>query len=129
MKFVEGIHYKEVDSPKYNYEVLQKCEQRTTIYSRTFFNGYLSLTMEGKLIIGSGYQWDGASGGIDTQNTMRASLIHDALFQLIREKVLPREFRKNADLMYYQILRNDGMSLVRAKLHYYAVRLFGGKFC
>jgi hypothetical protein len=73
------------------------------------------------------YGWNGASGpAIDTRETMRASLVHDALYQLIREGYLPKEMRKRADKEFYKICREDGMSWFRAQYFYRAVRMFGG---
>ncbi|MDA8018651.1 MAG: hypothetical protein MPN21_14515 [Thermoanaerobaculia bacterium] len=37
--------------------------------------------------IEAGYAWNGATGAIDTPSFRRASLIHDGLYQLMREGV------------------------------------------
>ncbi len=86
----------------------------------------LVLSPDGTLLIRKGYCWDGPSGPtIDTLNFMRGSLIHDALYQLIRErKVLPSQ-RKTADRILREILLADGMSRVRAWYAYRGVRWFG----
>ena len=43
----------------------------------------------GVLTIHAGYAWDGASGPVvDTVNSIRATLVHDAVYQLMREMVL-----------------------------------------
>jgi len=87
---------------------------------------YISLDVEGVLIVKEGYAWDGPSGPtIDTKNFMRGSLVHDALYQLIREGHLVEGYRKFADRLLYAIIREDGMNWIRAKFVYYAVRLFG----
>ena len=45
------------------------------------------------LTIRTGYAWDGPSGPtIDTKTFMRGSLEHDALYQLIRERLLPQAY-------------------------------------
>jgi hypothetical protein len=50
---------------------------------------FLSLSPHGVLSIRKFYAWDGHSGPtIDTRDFMRGSLIHDALYQLMREGVL-----------------------------------------
>ena len=74
-----------------------------------------------------GFTWDGPSGfvTIQTENSMRASLVHDALYTLIKEKVYPASFRKTADKILRRILRRDGMSWFRSEAWYVAVRLFG----
>ena len=48
---------------------------------------FVTLSKNGFLRIKTGYAWDGASGpAIDTRNFMRGSLVHDALYQLMRER-------------------------------------------
>ena len=63
------------------------------------------------LTVRKGYAWDGASGPtIDTDNTIKASLIHDVLYQAIREGVLPPRYRRKADYEFRCILRDEGMN-------------------
>jgi len=76
---------------------------------------FIILTMQGILRIKKGYAWDGASGPtIDTSNTMRGSLIHDALYQLMRQKLLQKYWRASADVELYKWILKDGMSKIRA---------------
>ena len=87
---------------------------------------YLVLVHDGVLIIKKGYMWDGPSGPtIDTEDFMRASLVHDALYQLIREDVLPAKYRKKADKLLLAICKEDGMPYFRRQYVYQAVRWFG----
>ena len=80
----------------------------------------------GILTIESDYAWDGPSGPtIDTKTFMRGSLVHDALYQLVRAKELPESFRKEADRVLRDICREDGMGRLRAWYVYTCVR-FGG---
>ena len=59
---------------------------------------WIDLDLSGKIIIKKGYAWDGPSGPtLDTLAFMRGSLVHDALYQLIREGYLKAEFRDEAD--------------------------------
>ena len=84
--------------------------------------------IEKRLWIFQGYAWDGPSGPtIDTKDSMRASLVHDALYQLIREGHLPQAYRKQADILLREIAIEDGMWRWRAWGWYWAVRKFGGK--
>ena len=87
---------------------------------------YISLSQHGFLTIRKGYAWDGPSGPtIDTKNFMRGSLVHDALYQLIGEGLLPLDDREKADRELRRICIEDGMSEARAWWVYQAVRIFG----
>ena len=89
---------------------------------------FLAIDEYGRMTIRAGYAWDGASGpAINTETFRCGSLIHDALYQLIREGALPQSFRKQADQILREICIEDGMWRVRAWWVYRAVRVFGGK--
>ena len=82
------------------------------------------------LYISARYAWDGASGPtFDDKTNMRASLVHDALYQLMREGLLDRKCRKYADQLFRDICIQDGMGKFRAWYYYQAVRIFGAKTC
>jgi hypothetical protein len=89
---------------------------------------FISLSTEGVLCIRENYAWDGPSGPtIDTRNFMRGSLVHDALYQLMRLKALDhKKCRKRADEILKEMCRDDGMNPFRAWYVYYAVHLFAG---
>jgi hypothetical protein len=89
---------------------------------------YLALTTEGVLTVKKGYAWDGPSGPtVDTLNFMRGSLVHDALYQLMRERLLDGiRYRKTADRLLQAMCREDGMSALRAWGVYQGVRFGGG---
>ena len=90
-------------------------------------NNYVWLD-HGLLTIYKGYAWDGPSGPVmDTPKWMRASLAHDALYQLIREGHLPRSLRKKVDELMYEQLVEDGMWKARARWFYAGIRIFGEK--
>jgi len=88
---------------------------------------YLRLSKEGTLWIKEGYAWDGPSGPtIDTPSFMRGSLVHDALYQLMRLDLLDRDtYRKRADKILRDICKEDGMWSLRAAWVYLGVRWFG----
>ena len=97
------------------------------LLSSTIVLKYITLTPDGYITIYENYRWDGPSGPtIDTDSFMRGSLIHDALYQLIRSKLLPISARKPSDKLLKIICRQDGMSLFRSSYVYFGVR-FGGK--
>lgn len=77
------------------------------------------------LVIKSGYAWDGPSGPtFDTKDAMRGSLVHDALYQLMRQECLPLEVRMVADNIFRAILIKSGMDKHRAKRWYKGVKYF-----
>ena len=72
-----------------------------------------------------GYAWDGPSGPtIDTPDAMLASLVHDGLYQALRDGRLDQEARKAADVEFLRILKKDGMFWLRRWSWYLGVRLF-----
>ena len=93
---------------------------------------FLSLSSEGVLTIRKSYAWDGPSGPtIDTRNFMRGSLVHDALYQLMRLSALDYKVnRKHADEILKEICLEDGMSSFRAWYVFQMVHLFAeGSAC
>jgi len=89
---------------------------------------YIFLDKNGHITVRKGYAWDGPSGPtIDTKNFMRGSLIHDALYQLMREGYLNQKYRNQADLELYYACRQDGMSKFRAWYVLKAVQWFAKK--
>lgn len=88
----------------------------------------IRLDVDGVLTIGENYSWDGCSGPtIDTKNSMQGGLAHDALYNLMRLKLLARtDFnRKAADDLFRAILLDDGMWAIRANYYHKGARVFG----
>jgi hypothetical protein len=87
---------------------------------------FLGLNTEGVLTIQAGYAWDGCSGPTwDDKTNMRAGLVHDSLYQLMRERELDCGWRETADNELRRICREDGMGAIRAWCYYKAVRMAG----
>ena len=92
----------------------------------TILTDYCFLRADGYITINKGYNWDGASGPtIDTDNTMDGSLVHDVLYQLMREERLLRKYRKEADKCIKKMCIADGMSKWRANYWYFFLRIAG----
>ena len=110
----------------YKYQLKTNCVFHTHIKPKnTVRNQFIQLFSNGLLFITKGYAWDGPSGpAIDTPSFMQASLVHDALYQLMREGLVDINYRKDADLLLYKIAREDGMWKLRALWTYWAVRRF-----
>lgn len=88
---------------------------------------YIWLSLDGVLTVRKGYAWDGPSGpAIDTKNFMRGSLVHDALYQFLREGKLPQAHRETADRLLQAICIEDGMTALRSWWVYQGVRFGGG---
>lgn len=92
-------------------------------------NGWVVI-VDHRLAVANGYAWDGASTGLPwtPKKWLRPSLVHDALYQLIREGQLPMERRADADMVFYQLLRENQVNVLLAFPAYLAVRLFGNYF-
>jgi hypothetical protein len=88
---------------------------------------FLYLDSDRILTIYNGYAWDGPSGPtVDTPDSLRGSLVHDALYQLMREGHLGQDWRPIADTLLRAICLEDGMDHARADLWFAAVRAFAG---
>jgi hypothetical protein len=109
----------------YKYQLAEDYKIQTGIIGYSIETGFLQLFLSGVLKIKSGYAWDGPSGpAIDTLNFMRGSLVHDAIYELIRKGLIAKLERKIADDLLKQICIEDGMSETRAGYAYKAVRAF-----
>ncbi len=88
---------------------------------------FIELDIAGKLLVKKGYAWDGPSGPVkDNKENLRASLVHDALYQLMRNKhLVTRTHRKTADKLFRDMCKKDGVSNLRASIYYKALRRFG----
>ena len=112
----------------YKYQLMQDFRIPTQAYpTASVDTPYLCLAQNGKLTIKTGYAWDGPSGPtIDTSTFMRASLVHDALYQLMRLAHLDDiTVRKYADDLLKHICLEDGMCRFRAWYVHRALRWFG----
>jgi len=91
---------------------------------------YITLDIEGNLVVKAGYAWDGASGPVpDTNKVLRASLVHDALYQLMRmmpDNFSDDQYRDKADLLFKDICIEDGVIKSKAKVYYFGLKSFGG---
>ena len=115
----------------YKYQLRQAHVDRVRIRpDEPITTEWISLTLEGTMTLQSGYAWDGPSGpSVDTASFMRGSLVHDALYQLMRLGVLDAgRWRDAADRELRRICREDGMPWIRAWWVYWAVRWFGEPF-
>lgn len=109
---MKTIHYRS----GYKYQLVETYSEDVVICpEKQIETKYINLDEAGLLTIKSGYAWDGPSGPtIDTKSFMRGSLVHDALYQLMRNGLLPSSSREDADQELHRICREDGMNRFRA---------------
>ena len=130
------MKYSKVKAYKYKLEEVFTCETEITDY--VFSNRYYQIEADGTFIIKKGYAWDGSSvpykkvlrfaslGFYDPDKYCKvASLIHDGLCQAMREGLLPKELKKQADNLYRLMCIAGGMSVSRATDRYFFLRKFG----
>ena len=89
---------------------------------------FIKLSLDGTLTIVAGYAWDGPSGPVvDTKRNLRSSLVHDALYQLMRQRHLTIKDHKNAaDRLFKKHCIEDGVPSTTAQIYYLGLKL-GGK--
>lgn len=121
------IHFELYNHPRYKYRLTWPYSLKIALYPDSDIgNEFVRLDEFGELRIAKKYAWDGPSGPtIDTADFMRGSLVHDALYQLMREGLLSRKHRLYADRLLRDLCREDGMPWWRAQYVYAAVRAFG----
>ena len=113
------------DHSVYKYKLIKPYELKIKI-RKIISTSYIFLDTNGTLFFQRNYAWDGPSGPTyDTPSFMRGSLVHDGLYQLIREKKLNIKYKKYADKLLRNICLEDGMCICRAYYVYYGVSLFG----
>jgi hypothetical protein len=112
----------------YKYQLAEDYTVEVGIFPpKSIVTRWCILSNNGFLTIMEGYAWDGASGPtFDTLSSMRGSLVHDALYQLIRLGKLDISCRPKADDRLHDICVEDGMNHARAELWEEMVGLFAG---
>lgn len=88
---------------------------------------YILLDSKGVLTVKKGYAWDGTSGPvIDTDENLRASMVHDAFYQLMRmRKLKSTEHKEASDKLFRNMCKIDGVPSPVAQLYYFALEKMG----
>lgn len=88
---------------------------------------FLKMALDGTLTVAAGYAWDGPSGPVlDTDENLRASLVHDALYQLMRKRHLTIKHHKDkADKLFKKLCIEDGVPSATAKIYYMGLKVAG----
>ncbi len=116
------------DLPKWKYQLLHDWYTATNMVGFNIKNPMFTLRPDGFLEVKRGYAWDGPSGPtIDTKTFMRASVVHDVLYQCLREGKLPPSKRKLADQELVRYAKMDGMNPIRRSYAFWSLRVFAGR--
>jgi hypothetical protein len=88
----------------------------------------VTLHTDGLLHIRKYFAWDGCSGPTwDDRTNMRACLVHDALYYLMRIGELDISFRMAVDALLRDFMIRDGSWPIRAEYYEAAVNLCAGR--
>jgi len=111
----------------YKYQLSETYVSKTAVCPvQAVIHDFIDLKLDGTLTIKQGYAWDGCSGPTwDDKTNMRGGLVHDALYQLMREKLIDEGWRPTADAELRRICLEDGMSRFRAWYYHLGVRIGG----
>ena len=118
------IHYRS----GYKYQLAKDFNLKIPVKpTKNIVTQFIDLDTQGNLKIKDGYAWDGVSGPvIDTESNLRASLVHDALYQLIRNKCLKKSKHKDtADKLFRKLCKEDGVLSPVAQAYYEVLRKVG----
>lgn len=88
---------------------------------------YIALDKTGHMTVKKGYAWDGTSGPVvDTDENLRASLVHDAFYQLMRNRKLKTaDYKDKADKLFRSMCKQDGVPSTVAQLYYMGLEKLG----
>ena len=132
------MEYRELKGYKYELMAAIKVEIELpdVTLSNNAINPYIRLR-NGVLTVKKHYCWDGSSVPFkkytpkwlwDSDKFCKtASLIHDALCQLMREDLLFKGYKPYIDYLYRVMIIKNGMSKWQANLRCLALRKFGDK--
>jgi len=119
---------------KYQYGLMEI--YRINVNLPDAFGNFMSVS-DGTLVIRKHYAWDGSSVPLKRcykwiwnadKYCKTASLVHDALCQLIREDLLPMKYKEQVDTIYRDMCIAKGMPSWQANTRYKMIRKYGDKY-
>lgn len=113
----------------YKYRTRENYRLPTTIKGHSVEGAYYRLEENGILSISGCYAWNGTSGPVpDTDRNLGASLVHDVLYQMLREGQLPLSLRHEIDRLFGEHCRALGTPRIIAAVYVWGLRVFGEPF-
>ena len=88
-------------------QLLQCMHKAAGNINRKRDNKLLAEVSNGSIIVHPDFSWNGADWYPDIDCVMEASLVHDALYQLIHKKQIRQSLRKCADQQLYCLVRKN----------------------
>ena len=106
---LNGIKYEEVGG-ELKYRLVEEYFYDTGIMVRSpIIHGKVVLCTTGRLHFLVGYRWNGATGVPDTDSVIRASLVHDGLFDMFQAGLLDTRHVITSNNIFRRICKEDGM--------------------
>ena len=129
IKELGGVKYRKfTNSEKYKYELACPVKVHLPRFVGCAFRSkFFKMDNKGNLEVLPGYAWDGPSGPtIDRKENFLAGLVHDVLYQALRDRSLHPDQRNDSDKVLAELCIKGGMLKPWAWAVYYpAVRIFG----
>jgi len=115
---------------QYKYYLEETIEVQTSLrpVQSAIVPGYIFLGLDGKMIIYRRYAWDGATGGVNFKGNRLAVLVHDAIYQLIREGLIGKSLKDQSDKDLRDMMIAEGSWKFVANFFYFCVSKFGNAF-
>lgn len=113
-----------VDADKY---ILAKPYQDFAPFKplKDIVTSYGAFFTNGQYEVSTGFLFSANWPAINTDDGKRAACIHDFFYCLMKDGHLDRDYRDDADRLFYNMLIEDGMISFRAWYWYKAVRIGG----
>lgn len=111
----------------YKYWICEDFVYKTNIRpKKDLVADFVALRTDGWLLIEKGFAYDGPSGcTIDTDTNMRAALVHDAVYYLLRQCEYDQDVKDQSDQELHNLMIKDGAYGWRARIYRWAVSKFG----
>ena len=103
------IYYR--DGYKYQLarDYTERFEALAGILDTPVVHAFFQIDPDGTVTIRASYAWDGLTGAIDDVRSLRASLVHDVCCQAVAEGLAPIELRAAGDIVFREIMRENGV--------------------